>query len=88
MISYRPSDTSYPYFFSLEEKIQRINDRKSFFIKETPSQQRLEIIRRYNIRFILIEDNHLRNIKKTIEQNPKRFLIKTFGQYDLIEVRP
>ena len=86
VISYRPEDISYPYFFSEKEKKTRWSDRQAIFSKEMSPNKRMEIIRKYNIRYILLESYRLGKVKDLISTYPTNFTTISFGRYYLIEI--
>ena len=86
VISYRPEDTSYPYFFTEEEKMRRWLDRQAIFSKEISPNERMNIIQKYNIRYILIESYRYGKVKDLISTYPINFKTFSFGRYYLIEI--
>ena len=86
VISYRPEDTSYPYFYSEEEKFTRWSDRQAIFSKEISPDKRMEIIQKYNIRFILLESYRFGKVKDLISAYPMSFKTFSVGRYYLIEI--
>jgi len=85
-ISYRPEDTAYPYFFTEEEKLTRWSDRQAILSKEMPPDERMKIIQKYDIRYVLIETYRLGWLKDLISTYPMNFKTFSFGRYSLIEV--
>ena len=87
VISYRPEDTAYPYFYSEEEKLERWTDRQTVFSREISPKERLNILQKYDVRYILLESYRFGKIRDLISSYPMDFEIFTFGRYYLIEVR-
>ncbi|MEP7135681.1 MAG: hypothetical protein ABI904_12180 [Chloroflexota bacterium] len=87
LISYRPSDASYPYFYSLEERSQRFQDRQSIFSRDVTNEERIVLIRKYAIRFLWLKGGEYYMVKNLIVTNPDIFIEHKFEGYYLIEVR-
>ena len=87
VISYRPEDIFYPYFYSEEEKAERLSDRQVVFSPQVSQDKQMEILQKYNIGFILLEKYKFGKVKGLISAYPTHFIIHSFGRYYLIEVR-
>lgn len=86
VISYRPEDLTYPYFYSEEEKSTRWSDRQAIFSREISPDERMEIIKKYNIRYIVLESYRFGKVKDLITTYPLNFNTHSFGRYILIEI--
>jgi hypothetical protein len=86
VISYRPEDLTYPYYHSEEEKLTRWTDRQAIFQKKIPPDERMEIIQKYDIQYLLLESNRYGKVKDLISTYPLSFKTFTFGRYHLIEI--
>ncbi|MGD8404311.1 MAG: hypothetical protein PVJ21_11665 [Anaerolineales bacterium] len=86
VISYRPEDLTYPYFYSEEEKLTRWSDRQAIFSTEIAPDERMEIIKKYNIRYIVLESYRFGKVKELVTTYPLKFNTYTFGRYNLIEI--
>ena len=86
VISYRPEDQSYPYFYSETEKKERWSDRQSLFSREVSPHAKMEIIQKYKISFILVENYNLGKFKDIMSEYPTTFTTHSFGRYSLIEI--
>lgn len=86
VISYRPEDKAYPYFFSETEKVKRWSDRQAILSKETPANERMKIIEKYDIRYVLVETYRFGKVRDLISTYPIHFKIFSFGRYYLIEI--
>ena len=87
VITYRPEDTSYPYFYSEEEKTIRWSARQAIFSKELSPDERMEIIQNYDLRFILLESYKLGKIKDLFSAYSINFETFSVGRYTLIEIK-
>ena len=85
VISYRPEDTSYPYFYPEEERSERWLDRQSIFSREISPDAKMEIIKKYDINFILVESYRLGKFKDLFTEYPTKFTTHSFGRFSLIE---
>jgi hypothetical protein len=85
-ISYRPEDAAYPYFFTEEEKIERWSDRQTMLTREIPPEERMKIVQKYDIRYILIESYRFGWLKDLVSTYPENFKTFTFGRYSLVEI--
>jgi len=85
VISYRPEDSSYPYFYTTEEKLKRYSDRQALFSNNKTPAQQMEIIKNYDIRFVLLESYRHGRLKDLISTYPMNFKTHSFGRYELIE---
>jgi hypothetical protein len=86
VISYRPEDTTYPYFYSEEEKLERWSDRQAIFSREASPEVRMEIIKKYDVRYILLESYRYGKVKELVTAYPLNFNTYTFGRYSLLEI--
>jgi len=86
VISYRPEDLTYPYFYSEEEKAIRWADRQAIFSKEISPNERMEIIQKYNVRYLVLESYRLGKIRDLISAYPMSFKTFSIGRYNLIEI--
>ena len=86
LISYRPSDPSYPYFYSPTERNQRFQDRQSIFSRDLAVENRLALIRKYDIHFLWLKGGEYYMVKKMISTYPDIFTEHIFEGYYLIEV--
>jgi len=87
LISFRPSDASYPYFYSPEERNQRLLDRQSIFSRDVPIESRLALIHKYQIQFLWVKEGEYYTVKDIISDYPDKFIPHQFGAYILVEVR-
>ncbi|HEX6270236.1 MAG TPA: hypothetical protein VFZ43_08380, partial [Anaerolineales bacterium] len=87
VISYRPSDPSYPYFFTQEERNQRKSDRQAIFSKDVPLQDRLSLIEKYDIQFIWLRQGEYHTVRKLVAAFPSTFYVQKIGGYYVLEVR-
>lgn len=87
LISYRPSDPTYSYFIPTAEHRQRVADRQAIFSDSTAPPEKLSLIQKYQIKYLLIKTDELDNIKKLINSYPQIFK-KAFQtrNYLIIEV--
>jgi len=86
LISYRPSDPSYPYFYSPEERNQRMQDRQFIFSRDLAVEARLALIRKYNIKFLWLKGGEYYLVKNMVSKNPDIFTAHQIEGYYLIEI--
>jgi hypothetical protein len=87
VISYRPSDPSYPYFYSLEERNQRYLDRRAILAPEVSPEERLSLIQKYDIRFIWLKQGEYYMVRQLVSKYPSHFVVEQVGRYYLLEAR-
>lgn len=87
VISYRPSDPSYPYFFTQEERNQRKLDRQAIFSKEVPLEDRLSLLEKYDIQFIWLRQSEYHLIRRLVSTFSSSFHVQKIGRYYVLEVR-
>ena len=85
VISYRPEDTSYPYFYTQEERLERWLDRQAILSREESPAARIELIKKYEVRYLLIESYRFGFVKDLISSYSENFETQTFGRYLLIK---
>ena len=85
VISYRPSDPSYPYFYTPQERKQRLLDRQSIFSREMPIEARLALLKKYDIRFLWVKSGEYYLVKDMVSEFPAMFTEHKIGGYYLIE---
>lgn len=86
LISYRPSDPSYPYFYSVQERNQRFQDRQSIFSRDLTNEDRIKLLRQYNIKFLWLKGGEYYMVKKLVETYPDILTAHAFEGYYVIEV--
>jgi hypothetical protein len=86
VISYRPADPSYPYFYTPEERDQRLHDRQSIFSRELAPEGRIALIQKYDIRFLWLKGGEYYLVKNMLSEFPTMFTEHKIGGYYLIEV--
>ena len=87
VISYRPSDPSYPYFYSQEERNQRLLDRQAILSRDVSLEDRLSLIEKYGIQFIWLREGEYYMVKKLVSTYPASFNVQKIGRYYVLEVR-
>ena len=87
VISYRPSDPSYPYFYTAEERSQRYLDRRAILSPDISMEARLSLIQKYDIRFIWLKGGEYYMVKQLVARNPSNFIVAAIGRYYVLEVR-
>ena len=86
VISYRPSDPSYPYFYTQQERNQRLLDRQSIFSREIANADRIALIQKYDILFLWVKSGEYYLVKNMVSEFPAMFTEHKIGGYYLIEV--
>lgn len=86
LTSYRPSDPSYPYFYSVQERSQRFADRQSIFSRDLTNEDRITLIQKYNIKFLWLKGGEYYMVKKLVETHSDIFTAHAFEGYYVIEV--
>ena len=88
LISYRPSDPTYSYFLSESARQSRLRDRQAIF-SQVSLQDKLEIIRRYRVRYLLLREDESSSINDLLSLRPSLVLqVMRVGSYSLYSVRP
>jgi len=87
LISYRPSDTSYPYFFSMSERNQRLHDQQAIFSRDVSIEDRIRLIQKYNIQFLWLKGGEYYKVKDMLLEHPELFIEHHIERYYVIEVR-
>jgi hypothetical protein len=87
LISYRPSDTSYPYFYSPAERNQRFADRQAIFSNNIAIDERIALIRKYQIKFLWFKSGEYYMVKDMLATYPDMFSEYKFEGYVVVEVR-
>lgn len=87
VISYRPNDPSYPYFYPEAERIQRYEDRLAIFSNQHSPEDRLKILQKYNARYILLESGDAKPIQKLVDTFPDVFTIHSVGRFLVVEIK-
>jgi len=87
VISYRPSDQSYPYFYTPEERDQRFLDRRAILSQDVSMEKRLSLIQKYNIRFIWLKSGEYYMVRQVVAKYPASFVVEQISRYYLLVVR-
>jgi hypothetical protein len=86
LISYRPSDPSYPYFYTPQERNQRLLDRQFIFSRDLAIDDRIALIQKYDIRFLWLKSGEYYLVKNMVSEFSAMFTEHKIGGYYLIEV--
>jgi hypothetical protein len=86
LISFRPSDTSYPYFYSPEERNQRLWDRQAIFSRDVSVEDRIALIQKYQIKFLWVRGGEYSQIKDLLQAYPGLLIEHPIDRYFLVEV--
>lgn len=86
VITYRPEDLGYPYFFTTTERNQNLKDRQALLSSEVLPEVKMGIINKHQIRFFLIEKYKLGKVSDLISTYPDSFHVYIFGRYCLIAI--
>jgi len=85
VISYRPNDPSYPYFYSLLEREQRYKSRHGLFAQNLSPQEKISILRKYNVQYVVVEQSESKAIQQLLDAYSQNFFIHTIGRYFVIK---
>ncbi len=87
VVSYRPNDPSYPYFYPEAERIQRYLDRQSIFSNQGSQQEQLVILQKYDVQYILLESGDAKPIQKLVDSFPMLFTVHSIGRFLVVEIK-
>jgi hypothetical protein len=87
IISYRPNDPSYPYFYSQAERTQRYQDRQAIFANQISVDERLALLQQYHVRYILLEAAEQNSLQKLLDRAPELFKLHPIGRFMVVEVQ-
>ncbi len=73
LISYRPSDPTYSYFIPAAEHRQRMADRQAIFSDFIAPAEKLNILQKYQLKYLLIKTSELDSVKKLMNSYPEIF---------------
>jgi hypothetical protein len=76
----------YAYYYSQKEREDRFLHQQQILSNELSPEERLELIRNYNIEYLLIKSGEYRLVKNLILTYPDNFERTQLGRYLLFEI--
>lgn len=87
IITFRTSSPANMPFFSLDAIKQRIADRKTILSRSGSPEVRLNLLKKYNVRFLLLRRSDYDLFRNLVANHPAFFEITEIGRYIVVEVR-
>lgn len=72
LITYRISDPSNMSYYTIDERNERISDSKKLFSRSASAESKMDLIKKYNIRFLFITPFDLQLFDELIENYPNK----------------
>ena len=85
-ITFRPSNPMYAYYYSQKEREDRLLHQQQILSNKISPEERLELIRNYNIKYLLIKSGEYWLVKNLISTYPDKFERTQLGRYLLFEI--
>jgi len=86
VINFRISNPLHSYFYTEKEREERYAHQQLMLSNMIPPEERLVLIEKYNIQYILIKAGEYHQVKKLVETYPAKFNIFKIDRYILLEV--
>lgn len=87
LITYRISDPANMMYFTPAERERRIADTAAIFSKSTPVEDKLSLLEKYNVRFLLLPSRDLQLFEDLIARHPDRAKAIKVGRVILLEIK-
>jgi hypothetical protein len=84
VLTFRPSDAYYPYFYPPEERAQMLMDRHAIFDPQTTREDRRTLIDKYDVRVLVTTSGEYRIFKRLVNAFPEEFESAQVGRYYMI----
>lgn len=86
LITYRISDPANMLYFTQAERERRIADTAAIFSKSTPAEDKLSLLEKYNVRFLLLQRGDLLLFEDLTTRHPDRAKAIEVGGVILLEI--
>ena len=87
IMTFRTSSPSNMPFYSLDIINERISDKQTILSRRESSEARLHLLRKYNVRFLLLRRSDYDLFKNLVSTHPSLFEVTEIGRYIVIEIR-
>jgi hypothetical protein len=85
--TFRTSSPSNMPFYSLDIINERISDKQRILSRRESSEARLNLLKKYNVRFLLLRRSDYDLFKNLVSTHPSLFEVTEIGRYIVIEIR-
>lgn len=87
LVTFRTSNTSNMLYFTLGEIQERITDSRVVFSKSASAENKLFILRKYDIRFLLLQRDDIRLFDELIEIYPDNLYVSEVGGFIIVAIK-
>jgi hypothetical protein len=87
IMTFRTSNPANMPYYSLEVINERISAKQMMLSRRESSDTRLQLLKKYNVRFLLLRRSDYDLFKNLVSAHPALFEITEIGRYIIIEVR-
>jgi hypothetical protein len=87
LVVFRVSESSNMLYYTLEEIEQRVSDRQTLFSETTSPAAKLELLRKYDIKFIVLTGADRGLFTRLLEQYPSVAAMEKVARFFVIEIK-
>jgi hypothetical protein len=87
LVTFRLSDPSNMFYFTPVERDERITDTGMIFSKSTSAEDKLSLLRKYNVRFLLLQRDDIKLFNKLIAKYPNEINATEIGGVIIVEIK-
>lgn len=87
VLNFRPSNSDYSFIYSNQVREYRYQIQELILSNTTPPEERLELIKKYDIQYILLKSGERHLINNLISTYPSKFGVYKIDRYIILEIR-
>jgi hypothetical protein len=87
IMTFRTSNPANMPYYSVDIINERISAKQMILSRRAPSELRLNLLKKYNVRFLLLRRSDYDLFKNLVSAHPSLFEITEIGRYIIIEIR-
>jgi hypothetical protein len=85
-VTFRTSSPANMPFYTLDVIDERIEDRKTILSRRAAPEERLELLKKYDVRFLLLRRSDYDLFKNLVSSDPSLFELTEIGRYILLRI--
>jgi hypothetical protein len=86
LITFRISNPSNMYFYTDEERIEKISDSQRIFARSASAEEKMKLLEKYNVSFLFLTPFDLRLFEELMEAFPNKVKSTEVGGVVILEI--